>query len=674
MDVGSTGADPHDDKHAPGVLVVDDRQENRLALRAILGSPRYRVVEAASGDEALRRLLEDEFAVLLVDVVMPRMDGFELAAAIRARPRTASVPILFMTAEATDLELLLKGYRIGAADFLVKPLVPAMVRAKTEVFLELHLQRARLERQGRLLLEAERRENELRLMELRLAGQRRYRNLAEAVPHVIWTAQPDGVVDYFNRRWFEHTGLGAEEAAGSWRRAVHSDDLPALERGWRAALEAGQTFEGECRLRAAAGQSRWFLMRAVPERGSSGQIVSWLGTFTDIDDHKRAQAALVEFKHTLDVVLDAVMIFEAASWRLVYANQGATALFGYDADDLARLPPHALFKDRDAALFRERVAPLQDEPRLTVEAQCRRGDGREVPVEFSFQLIGGDRGHVVSIARDISERRLAQLEREQLYREALAGIEARDEFLSVASHELRTPLSTLTLQLEMLMRPPRREAPLVLAGKSAERLRAIDRQVERLTRLITQLMDVSRIRAGRMLLELEDVDLGALVADVVSRFKDDAIRAGCSLAFETPPEVHGRWDRLRLEQVITNLLANALKYGAGHPVEVAVAPSPQEASLIVRDHGIGIASEDAERIFERFERAAPRRGYAGLGLGLFIVRRIVVAHGGTIRVASEPGAGSTFTVNLPYEPPPPTEEDRHADDDPAHASGGGAEA
>jgi PAS domain S-box-containing protein len=658
-----------------GILIVDDRAENRLAVRAVLSSPGYRLVEAASGDEALRRLLDDEFAVLLVDVVMPGMSGFELASAIRQRERTATTPILFLTGQATDLDFVSRGYGVGAVDYLLKPLVPEMVRGKTAVFAQLYRQRKRIEQQAAQLVEAGRRESELRLVELRLASERRYRNLAEAVPHVVWTARPDGSVDYFNHRWYEQTGISAERAAGSWQIAVHADDVALLGQRWREALEAGRTFEAECRLWSVAVDGyRWHLLRAVPEEGPGGRVVSWLGTFTDIEDHKRAHAVLAEFKATLDAVLDAVMIFDPGSWRFLYVNQGARLLYGDPGDELAWLRPYALLADYDETRFRELLAPLRDGSKsaITVETGYRRRDGKLIPVEISFQLVpSGD--HVVSIARDIADRKLVEMERAQLYGEALAAVEARDEFMSVASHELRTPLSSLKLQVEMLLRPPRSGAHgPPFTGKVREKLERMERQIGRLSRLVTDLMDVSRIGAGRLALELEDLDFVVLVGDVVARFKEDAAKAGCTTTVSAEGPVTGRWDRLRIEQVVTNLLANALKYGAGKPVEMTIARDGPAVRLTVRDHGIGIAPLDAERIFERFERTDAASKHPGLGLGLYIARQIVAAHGGAIRVESEPSEGSTFIVELPVITPP-RERDGRREDGPLSADDGAFE-
>ena len=293
------------------ILVVDDLPENRTALRAILSSRDYRIVEASSGAEALLRLLEEDFAVLLIDVVMPEMSGFELAAAIKERERTAAVPILFLTGQATDVDLVYRGYHVGAVDYLIKPLVPEMVRAKVAVFAQLFREKKRNEQQAVLLLEAERNENEFRLIELQLASERRYRTLAQAVPHIVWTARPDGAVDYFNQRWFEYSGRSVEQASGSWLGILHPDDLGRCRTEWENAMRSGEMFQTECRLRRASdGAFRWHLGRAVPERSPTGQILSWVGTFTDIEDQKRAQAIQAEFKGTLDAEPDAVIIFE----------------------------------------------------------------------------------------------------------------------------------------------------------------------------------------------------------------------------------------------------------------------------------------------------------------------------------------------------------------------------
>jgi signal transduction histidine kinase len=188
---------------------------------------------------------------------------------------------------------------------------------------------------------------------------------------------------------------------------------------------------------------------------------------------------------------------------------------------------------------------------------------------------------------------------------------------------------------------------------ATERLLAVDKQVLRLTKLINELLDLSRITDGRIELELEPTDLAAIVRDVVARHEEDARRARCNLSVHVDLPTEGVWDRMRVDQIVENLLSNAIKYGAGGPIEVRVDGDERTARLVVRDEGIGIPPDALDRIFHRFERAVSNSDYGGFGLGLWIVRQIVSAHAGELSVQSEPGRGSTFTVDLPRTPPAP---------------------
>jgi signal transduction histidine kinase len=214
----------------------------------------------------------------------------------------------------------------------------------------------------------------------------------------------------------------------------------------------------------------------------------------------------------------------------------------------------------------------------------------------------------------------------------------RDEFVAVAAHELRTPITALVLQLEALRRTS--------DGRAAMRVASMARQLGRLERLVDALLDVERIGAGWIDLHLEeDVDLAAIAREVAERFADQMSWAGCALVLDADHPVVGRWDRVRVDQAVTNLVANAVKYGHGRPIEISVASHEARGRVVIRDHGVGIDGADQARIFDRFERAHP--SFAGFGLGLWIVRRIAAAHGGQVVVSSEPGLGSTFTLDLP---------------------------
>ena len=248
--------------------------------------------------------------------------------------------------------------------------------------------------------------------------------------------------------------------------------------------------------------------------------------------------------------------------------------------------------------------------------------------------------------RDVTERVRAEREAERLYRASLEAVRLRDEFLAVASHELRTPVTSLQLAVQglLMLFDDERTPPRDLLRQLSE---STLRQTRRLGRLVEDLLDVSRIQGGRLELRREEMDLVEAAREAAASMRDLLSGAGCALTVEAEAPVVGRWDRQRIEQVVVNLLANAAKYGPHKPVRVTVAGKGGWARLAVEDSGIGIAPERHGELFERFARAASALHYGGLGLGLFIVRSIVEAHGGRVGVDSAVGAGARFTVELP---------------------------
>jgi signal transduction histidine kinase len=254
-----------------------------------------------------------------------------------------------------------------------------------------------------------------------------------------------------------------------------------------------------------------------------------------------------------------------------------------------------------------------------------------------------------------TERAAAQRALEKDEQALRAALGMRDEFLSIASHELRTPLAALSLQVAGLERAlSKRNAVSEESRRELHRAGRAVAHVERLARIVDNLFDVSQISAGQLQLARERVDLCEVVRTVESGLSEQATRAGCSVSSSLPAAVTGYWDRFRIEQVITNLLTNAFKYGAGKPVEVSVEATDTVARLRVRDHGTGIAPEVVEQIFERFERFASGHHQKSLGVGLYIARQIIDAHAGVVRVEETSASGSTFLVELPRtaEPAP----------------------
>jgi PAS domain S-box-containing protein len=306
-------------------------------------------------------------------------------------------------------------------------------------------------------------------------------------------------------------------------------------------------------------------------------------------------------------------------------------------------------------VFVERLHP--DDRDAVVSALAAHLE-RDVPYDVSFRLRHREGGYRACVSRGRALRdaegrpvRMAGIigdvtEQLRLYREAQEAVRTRDEFLSVAAHELRTPLTALRLRLQGVTHALRADGPFS-PERLAQVVEAADRQVGRLASLADTLLDVSQLQNQGPRLELEEVDLAMVIREAVDRAAQEAALVGCELVLSELPSTPGCWDRVRIAQVVRHLLANAMKFGPGKPVEVELEVRLDSAVLQVKDHGIGIEPERVEGLFQRFERAVPARNYGGLGLGLYRVRRIVEAHGGEVTVDSVPGQGSTFRVYLP---------------------------
>jgi signal transduction histidine kinase len=270
----------------------------------------------------------------------------------------------------------------------------------------------------------------------------------------------------------------------------------------------------------------------------------------------------------------------------------------------------------------------------------------------------------VALMEDLGRRAGFALENARLYGETQSAVRLRDEFISIAGHELKTPLTSMSLQISGIRRAAASPARLDV-DKLTRRVDAIDKQVGRLTELVDGLLDVSRAVAGRLRLNLEEVDLAEVVRVVADRFAGELGAARSDFALDVKGPILGRWDKLRLDDVVTNLLGNAIKYGAGRPIRLAARLDGDVAAVEVRDHGIGISDGDQQRIFQRFTRAVSAEHYGGFGLGLWIVQVLVKAMGGSIGVESSVGQGALFTVKLPCHVSAPSGAKPSEDHEPA---------
>lgn len=260
----------------------------------------------------------------------------------------------------------------------------------------------------------------------------------------------------------------------------------------------------------------------------------------------------------------------------------------------------------------------------------------------TFALNSNDPIRFAGVVYDITEKK-------QKDKELASAIKARNDFFTIASHELKTPLTCLQLQIQVMQWQMKQLSNEAYANELLDSLKKQEDNLLRISRIVDNILDDSKISEGRLTLQLRRFDLSEMATEVIEQVKLTALLGNINIQFSAQNPVEGDWDRFRLEQVLLNLIMNAIRYGEKKSVRVEVSILGNDALMTVKDEGMGIRSEDHERIFQRFERANPEKEINGMGLGLFISKNIVSAHGGEIRLVSESGKGSEFTVILPIK-------------------------
>jgi len=529
------------------ILLVDDRAENLLALEAILEPLGERTVRAHSGDEALKCLLVDEFAAILLDVQMPGLNGFETAELIKSRERTRYIPIIFLTAISKDEAYVFRGYSVGAVDYMSKPFQPDVLRSKVSVFVDLYRKQRQLKEQGRLLHEAAVRQIEL-----------------------------------------EH------------------------------------------RARFVAAEAR------------TAQIVS--------------------------TAMDAIVVLDVER-RVEVFNAAAERMFGRSATDVIGNPVAQVIADErlDRALTTESDGGTDSNNSELHSLTGYRSNGEQFPLEVSVSAldVGGDRSYTI-IARDVTERLRAE---EALRTQALSlaqnaaelrqlnhelqerqedlerAMTARNRFYASMSHELRTPINAIigynTLLLDHIYGP--------LNEKQTHGLQRTHKAANHLLELVNDVLDLSKIEAGKIELTLQPVPFPGIIEDlfVTVRPLADEHATELQLNIDNGPKAIIS-DPRRVRQILLNLLSNAIKFGGGKPIQVDLSlGAPDHIEVAVTDHGEGIEPEDLPRIFDEFVQLSNSQQLGGTGLGLPISKRLATLLSGDLKVTSERGKGSTFLLRLP---------------------------
>ena len=491
-------------------------------------------------------------------------------------------------------------------------------------------------------------------------GEQRWRQWLEATPCAAWWIDPAGSMEC-NRYWFDYTGQSPDEIQdGGWARALHPDDRGSVAQALEAANTAGKTYEAEFRVRRASdGTYRRHLARGLPVLDAAGHVLAWVGTTTEVEDSKRAEEALRESEARGRAILSSLaegVVFHDADGVATTANQAALELLGLSMGELTDRQPvdpgWSIVRPDGSPFPREEwpvtVALRTGQRQRDVEAGVRRPDGTLVWLSVNARPLHHPGGKVVGAVVsffDVTHRKHA----EETLREA---DRKKDRFLAMLSHELRNPLAPIRAGLAILERAPGD------AGLAARARAVIDRQVAQLTRLVEDLLDVSRIARGKVQLRAALVELRELVQRAVEDYRSlfEASRIEVRLELAEGP-LWVKADPTRVAQAIGNLLHNAVKFTPAEGcVVVGVGEQPGLlARLYVRDNGIGIEAAMKRRVFEPFAQASGtlRRSKGGLGLGLALVKGLVELHGGAVEVRSEgPGKGSEFAFTLPLEPEP----------------------
>jgi PAS domain S-box-containing protein len=605
------------------ILNVDDSEAGRYVTTRTLAQAGFKVVEASTGAEAVEAARDRDPDLIVLDVNLPDFDGLEVCARLRADPRTASIPVLHLTATYASNDSWAAALNRGADAYLTEPVDPNVLVATV-----------------RALLRARAAEAEVR------RSAERWQTTFDTIPHGLAYLDADGTILRCNRALGEIYGLRPEELVGA--RAI--PPVPGATEpaeGWpidraRRSLrrEISEVERGD----------RW-LEVAVDPVARDGVFLGAVRTITDITERKRAETQLKGAVDRLDSILagitDAYFAFDP-QWRFLAVNRvAAETIFRRPARDLIGRSVHDLYPQGMGTFFDAEYRRALDEGRPThFEAESR-------VLERWYEVHAYPQADRLEIyLRDITDRKKAEAERDHLLeRERAARLEAeaanrlKDEFLATLSHELRTPLNAIV------------GWAAVLRGQSLDpELRrgidTIDRNARAQSQLIEDILDVSRIVTGKLQLDVRPVDVVTVVGAALESLRPSAvarrIRVEVSLD-PTLPALVG--DPNRLQQVVWNILSNSIKFTpAGGTVAVSASFDGAEVRLEIRDTGVGIAADFLPHVFERFRQAdaSTTRAHTGLGLGLAIVRHLVELHGGTVEAESAgTGRGATFRVRLP---------------------------
>jgi PAS domain S-box-containing protein len=677
------------------ILLVDDEPKNLLALEAVLAGDGRTLTHASSGAEALMYLLQEDFAVILLDVNMPGMDGFETAALVRDREKSRDTPIIFLTAAIQGETYVTRGYSLGAVDYIFKPFEPEILRSKVAVFVQLFRKTEEVKRQAQQLIEST-----LFLKSV----------LDSSTEYSIVALDLAGNVVAWNEGAHRMHGYDAQQTVGKQHFSVVFTADEVGPRRLRELLERSHArgkADGVYELVRRNGEHFTASMVVDPRTDADGSPIGYVAITQDITERitaeqerlrlvgvetagaqaevaRRRFAFLAEASTLLTASLDSDLTLEALTRYVVpvLADVCVVDLIEDESQEVRRVAVAcATPAASDLARRLRSVVPTLNATAgvgyilTTGEAVLRSVVAEEqtndvdasvsaviVPLKTRGKTLGAmtllstDSTHRyaapdVDLACDLADRAAIALDNARLYGAAQRAIQLRDDFLSSASHDLKNPLTAIKGGADVLQKRASRSADPD-AQRSIQMLSRISQAATRMAGLIDEILDVAQLKAGYQLeLDRSPTDLVALARGAVRDFAADTGRDICLEAGAAP--LTGDWDSTRIERVIGNLLNNAIKYSpAGGQIALAVAHEASAdggwAVLSVQDHGIGIPQDELPRVFDRFYRGRNVVGkIQGTGIGLAGARQIVEQHGGRVSVASKEHEGTTITMRIP---------------------------
>jgi PAS domain S-box-containing protein len=698
------------------ILMVDDQPAKLLSYEAILGDLGENLIKATSGREALEHLLKTDIAIVLVDVSMPEIDGFELAALIRQHPRHEKTAIIFISAvRLTDLDRL-KGYEVGAVDYLPVPVIPEILRAKVSAFAELYRKTWQLEDLNQELEQrVAERTTELQQLLSMTDTALEYVALDELLPALLERMQAVMNVDNVAVLLLDDDGQTLRvQAARGREESVKAAVCVPVGQGFAGHIAASRaplvvddlsTFPVVTpllteQLRSAAGvplllhdqvlgvlhvgtvQPHAFTEHEV------GLLQRVAGRVALAIDRARlfeaeqaarveteaalAQAQVSESRFRRLVEANIIGIVVEDTERVIEANDAYLRLLGYTREDLlhsrlsqvAVTPPEYLAVTEQAT--QEALTTGACEP---YEKEYIRKDGSRVPALVGMALLERNPVRFVSFVLDLTEHKRLERERAEARGSEMAQREVNrhmDQFLATAAHDLRSPVTGALVGVEMAQSSVKRLAAAIAPVPNSDRatrsygdasiaINALQRSshsVHRLSQLINRLFDVAQARAGKLEIKPVPCDLTDLLRESVDAQHEVTPDRTIHLDLPTAVAVPVVADADRLGQVVTNFLTNALKYSLpDRPVDVNLAVDERQVRVAVRDEGLGLPPDEQARVWDPFHRVPGIEVQSGaresLGLGLYICKTIIEAHGGQVGVESVLGEGSTFWFTLP---------------------------